>query len=149
MGLRGSAGAAAYDAGGGMDVITGAPRGFAGTGTVSSLLHFGQRTFLPAAALGAASFFPHEHTTAILDAGRAAGAAGTAPGIWRIFLQAGQRAALPTSVWGTLRILPQLHVICMGDPQDVREMQVIYVFYETAPRLSTHLHTIFSMATIS
>ena len=52
--------------------------GFAGAGTVSSSLHFGQRTFLPAAATGAASFFPHEHATVILDAGRAAGAV---PGI--------------------------------------------------------------------
>ena len=99
--------------GGGMGVIAGADGFFAGAGTVSSLLHFGQSTFLPAAVAGAASFFPHEHSTMILEG---TGAAGAAPGIWKIFLHAGQRALLPASFSGTLRTLPQLHVTCMGKP---------------------------------
>ncbi len=140
-GLRGAAGAGAeaYDAGGGIGLITGADGFLAGAGTVSSWLHFGQSTFLPAAVAGAASFFPHEQVTVILE-GR--GPAAGAPGIWRIFLQAGQRAVLPASFSGTLRTLPQLHVTCMGDPQNVREMQVA-IFYETAPPLSTLLIRLF------
>jgi hypothetical protein len=38
-------------------------------------LHFGQRTVLPAAEAGAASFFPHEHSIVILDGGEPADAA--------------------------------------------------------------------------
>jgi hypothetical protein len=125
-----------------MGVITGAPRfeppaaaedGFpAPPGTVSSLLHFGQSTFLPAADAGAAICFPHEQVITILEAGGAAdGAAAGAPGIWKTFLQAGQRALLPASIWGTLRTLPQLQVTCMGDPQDARETKTA-TFYEAA-----------------
>ncbi len=143
--MRGAAGAEAYDAGGGIGLITGADGFLAGTGTVSSWLHFGQSTFLPAAVAGAASFLPHGHVTVILEG---AGLSGAAPGIWKIFLQAGQRAVLPASFSGTLRTLPQLHVTCMGDPPDVRRMQAP-LFYETAPPLSMRPHTAFSMDTIS
>jgi hypothetical protein len=105
-----------------MGAITGADGVFGAPGTVSSWLHFGHSTFFPAAAGGAASFFPHGHVTMILESD---GPDGAAPGIWRIFLQAGQRAVFPASVSGTLSVLPQLHAIFMGDPPDVRRMQVI------------------------